>query len=127
MTLTVMVQLPFEGMTPPFNWIPAEPTIRAAPRLLSSEPPQLLLVVRSASVMAPGVMGKVSVNVAPVSATRLLLASTICKVDTPVFDRIGLVRNDLVMVGRVSTARLALTPVASSPPLKPLILVVVLV
>lgn len=95
--------------------------------MLSSEPPQLLVVVRSATVMAPGVMGKVSVNVAPVSGTALLLPSTICKVDVPVFDRIGLVKNDLVMVGRASTARLALTPVASSPPLKPLILVVVLV
>ena len=99
-------------MTPPVNRMPADPTANAAPRLLNNAPLQLFEVVRSATVMAPGVVGKVSVNVAPVKATELLFARTICKVDTPVFGRIGLVRNDLEMVG---AARTVISAVAAVP------------
>lgn len=90
-------------MMPPVSCTPVDPTASAAPRLFKSEPLQLLVVVRPATVMAPGVVGNVSMNVAPVRSVGLLLASTICNCDTPVFGRIGLVRNDLVMVGGAST------------------------
>jgi hypothetical protein len=62
-------------------------------------------------VIAPGVVGNVSVNVAPVSATELLFDSTICSVDTPLLGSIGLVKNDLDIAGEDSTVILALVGV----------------
>ena len=87
-------------------------------------PLQLLVVVTLATVIAPGERGKVSVNVAPVNATELLFARTICKVDTPVTGRIGLVKKDLVMVGAASTvmssvAAVPLDPAAGPVTVKP--------
>lgn len=66
-----------EDMVPAVRRTPAEPTARAAPRLSTSDPPHELVVVRLATVRAPGVVGNVSVNVAPVRATVLPLDSTI--------------------------------------------------
>lgn len=79
--------------------------------MLSRDPLQLFVVTVSANVIAPGVIGNVSVNVAPVRATELLFESTICNVETPVFGRIGLVKNDLEIVGDASTVILALVAV----------------
>ena len=95
--------------------MPAELTAKAAPRLLFKMPLQLLVVVTLATVIAPGERGKVSVNVAPVNATELLFARTICKVDTPVTGRIGLVKNDLVMVGAASTVMSSVAAVPLDP------------
>ena len=67
--------------------------------------------MRSATVIAPGAVGNVSVKVAPVNATGLLFANMICSVETPVVGRIGLVRKDLVMVGGASTVMVALVAV----------------
>ena len=61
--------------------------------------------------MAPGAIGNVSINVAPVSATELLFDNTICSVDTPLFGSIGLVKNDLDIVGDDNTVILALVAV----------------
>lgn len=58
---------------------------------------------RSAKVIAPGAVGKVSIKVAAVNATELLFDKTICKVDVPVFGKIGLVKNALLMVGAANT------------------------
>jgi hypothetical protein len=91
--------------------MPAAPTDSAAPRLLSSDPPQLFVVTVSANVITPGAVGKVSINVAPVKATELLFESTIWRVDTPVFGRIGLVKKDLLILGEASTVILALVAV----------------
>ena len=99
------------GIVPPDNCTPAELIAKAAPRLLNNEPLQLFVVVRSDKVSAPGVVGNVSVKVALMSAIGLLLTSTICKVDTPVLGKIGLVKNDLVMVGGVITVMLAVAAV----------------
>jgi hypothetical protein len=81
------------------------------------------VVTISASVIAPGVVGNVSMNVAPVRATELLFASTICSVDTPVLGKIGLAEKDLEIVGATSTVILALVavpfdagPVTVNPP-----------
>ena len=109
--MTVIVQLLLAGIVPPDNCTPAEPIAKAAPRLLNNEPLQLFVVVRSDTVIAPGVVGNVSVKVALVSAIGLLLSSTICKVDTPVLGKIGLVKNDLVIVGGVITVILAVAAV----------------
>lgn len=91
------------GIVPPASLMPTAPTANAAPALFVKVPPQVLDVVRSARVMAPGVVGKTSVNVAPVRATELPFSSKTFKVVTPVTGRIGLVRNDLVIVGAAST------------------------
>jgi hypothetical protein len=98
----VIVQLPFAGMVPPAKRIPGEPTARAVPLSFSSDPLQLFVVVRSAIVIAPGVVGNVSVKVTEVRAVGLLFESTICNVDTPLFGSIGLVTNDLVTAGGAS-------------------------
>lgn len=92
--------------------------------MLFKVPLQLLVAVRSASVMAPGAVGKVSVKVAPVMATELLLVNTISKVDTPVVGRIGLVKKDLLIVGAASTvmssvAAVPLDPAAGPVTVKP--------
>jgi hypothetical protein len=100
-----------DGITPPDNWIPAEPTANAAPRLLNNVPLQLFVTIVSAKVIAPGVIGNVSINVAPVRATELLFDNTICNVDTPVFGRIGLVKKDLEIAGDDSTVILAFVAV----------------
>ena len=86
-----MTQLPLDGIVPPVNLIPAEPAARAVARLFCSVPVQLLVVFRSATVMAPGAIGKVSTNVALVKATELLLNSVITSVVVPVPGKIGLV------------------------------------
>lgn len=91
--------------------MPVEPTSRAAPKLLSRVPLQLFVVAVFASVIAPGIVGNVSMNVAPVRATELLFESTICRVDIPVFGKIGLVKKDLVTVGEARTLILALAAV----------------
>ena len=99
-------------MVPPVNLIPAAPTASAAPALFSNEPAQVLLVVSGlATVIAPGVVGKVSVKVAAVSATELLLFNTMLNVETPVTGKIGLTENDLVTVGAASTVMLAVASV----------------
>ena len=90
--MTVMTQLPFDGIVPPVSLMPREPTAGAAvPKLFCSVPVQLLVVFRSATVMAPGAVGKASTNVAPVKATELPLNSVITKVVVPVVGKIGLV------------------------------------
>ena len=89
--MTVMTQLPFDGIVPPVNLIPAEPRAKAEARLFCSVPEQLLVVAKSATVIAPGAVGKVSTNVAPVKATELPLNSVITKVVVPVVGKIGLV------------------------------------
>ena len=103
MTLTVIVQLPFEGITPAFNLMPSAPAANAVFKLLTSVPPQVFVKTRSAKVIAPGTVGKVSINVAAVNATELLFDKTICKVDVPVFGKIGLVKNALLTVGAANT------------------------
>lgn len=110
--MTVIVQLPFDGIVPPVNRIPAEPTASAAPALLSNDPAQVFVVTRSATVMTPGAVGNVSVKVAAVKATELLLDKMICSVDTPETGRIGLVKKDLVIVG---AARTVMSSVAAVP------------
>jgi hypothetical protein len=87
--------------------MPAEPTAKAAPRLFSKLPLQVLLVTKSNTVMAPGEAGKVSVKAALVRAVGLLLLRVICSVELPVLGKIGLVKNVLLMVGRANTVMLA--------------------
>lgn len=106
-TLTVITQLLFDAMVPPLSCMPSEPTAKAPPRLFSKLPPQVLLVTRSNTVMAPGVVGKVSVKAALVKAAGLLLLSVICKLDTPLTGKMGLLKNALVTVGRANTVMLA--------------------
>ena len=84
--------------------------------LLTKVPPQVLVIVVFAIVIAPGAVGNTSVNVGPsvgpVSATELLLDRTIRKVDTPVTGKIGLVKKDLVITG---AARTVMSSVAAVP------------
>jgi hypothetical protein len=79
--------------------------------LLSNVPLQLFVVTVSAKVIAPGVVGNVSIKVAPVRATELLFDNTICNADTPVFGSMGLAKKDLVITGDDSTVILAFVAV----------------
>ena len=88
---------------PPFRRIPAEPTTKAVLRLLSTVPAQLLLTTVSNKVIAPGAVGKVSTKLAAVKATELLLESTIRSTELAVLGKIGLLINDLLMLGGPST------------------------
>lgn len=87
--------------------------------LLTKVPPQVLVIVVLAIVIAPGAVGNTSVNVGPsvgpVSATELLLDRTIRKVDTPVTGKIGLVKKDLVITGAASTVMSSVAAVPLDP------------
>ena len=75
--------------------------------MFSRLPLQVLLVTKSASVKAPGLTGKVSVNAALVNAVELLLDSVICSAATPLPGKMGLLKNVLLMVGVANTVMLA--------------------
>ena len=87
--------------------------------LFTKVPPQVLVTVIFAIVIAPGAVGKTSLNVGPiaepVSATELPLESTIRKVDTPVTGKIGLVKKDLVITGAASTVMSSVAAVPLDP------------
>lgn len=121
-----MVQLPFAGIVPPANLTLLLPTASAALAASVKVPLHVLPAVVFARVIAPGVVGKVSVNVAAVSAAELLFAITICSVDAPVAGKIGLAKNDFVTVGGANTVMSAVAavplkaaagPVTVNPPI----------
>lgn len=69
MTAKVIAQLLLAAKVPPVSLTPKAPATNAPPVLLVSVPPQVLLIVRGvANIM---LVGKVSVKVSPVNATKL--------------------------------------------------------
>jgi hypothetical protein len=117
-------------MPPPMSWMPLAPAANAAPRLLVRLPPQLLLTLSGdATVSAPPAgadEGKTSVNATLVNAESAGLFNTNVRVDlAPGAMDAG--ANDLTMPGVSCTAKLALAALASKPPNKPLMLLVLLV
>ena len=128
---TVTVHEPLAGIVPPLSLMLEAPGASAAPLLSLSVPPQLLVVFKGeATVRLPpaGVAaGNTSLNAAPSMATGEVLPSTKVNVDlAPGAMLTG--KNDLTIVGATTpTARLALAPLAFSPPVVPLMLEVLLV
>jgi hypothetical protein len=115
---------------PPLSWMPLAPAAKAAPSVLVRLPPQLLLTLSGdATVSAPPAgaeAGKTSLNATPVNAVSAGLFSKKLRVDlAPGAMELG--ANDLTMLGVSCTAKLALAALASRPPNKPLMLVLVLV
>ena len=81
--MTVTTQLLLAAIEPPASLMPTEPTAMAPPALLVRVPPQVLLVVVLATVMAPGDVGNRSVNAGlpKVMATGLELVKVMVSSD----------------------------------------------
>ena len=110
----MIVQLPLAATVPPVNLALALPIASGTPALSVSVPPQELVDVAEASVIAPGVVGKVSVKLTMLSVPAMLLLSVRVSVETPLSAMVaGL--NDLVMAGLVPTARVALALLPAPP------------
>ena len=119
-----MRQLPPAGTVPPTSLTAVLPAASTAPPASLSVPPQPLVMVVSARVMAPGVVGNTSVNVAPVMALLPLAAgllSVIVSVLGP-FGITGLGENALAIVGGVITSSGAV--LLAAPALAPVCVVV---
>lgn len=71
-------------MLPPTNFKSTEPTAKAALLVCVNVPPQVLVTVALANVIAPGDVGKTSVNVALVNVSAFVLVRVIRKTDVPV-------------------------------------------
>jgi hypothetical protein len=71
------------GILPPASLIEPAPTESAAPPTWVTVPPQVFVKVVLAKVIAAGVMGKMSLNVAVVSVSALLFDKVILSVEVP--------------------------------------------
>ena len=116
-TATVIAHEPLPGIAPLISCMPTSPAFNKVPLLSCSVPPQVFVVVVLAKVIGPGavgVVGKVSVNVAPTKVTALLLNKVIVSVEIPpALIEVG--ENDLIIVGLASTSILALVGNALLP------------
>ena len=97
------------GMVPPVSWMPALPIASGPPPFAVSVPPQVLVTVVEASVIAPGEVGNTSVKASPVSATAFGSVKLIVSVVVWPGPIEG-APNALVTIGRERTSRLALAP-----------------
>jgi hypothetical protein len=111
----VIAQLLEAGIVPPVNLMPTSPIEIVPPELSASVPPQVLEVVVLMSVIAPGMVGNTSVNVAPVRAVGVRLASVIVKV-VLVLVATGLTEKLLLMSG-TGTESVALAEALLEPAL----------
>ncbi len=82
-TFTVTVHAPLAGIVPLASRMPGAPAAMAPPLSLVSAPPQLLVVVVFASVIAPGAVGNVSVNPSPVTAVLFALVKVSVRLVVP--------------------------------------------
>jgi hypothetical protein len=112
-TFTVTAQEPFAGMVPPASLIAVSPALSAPPAPSVSVPPQVLVAVVLASVIAPGVVGNVSVNARPVTAVLLPLLKVSVRLVVPA-GAMKVAPKAFVAVGAESTVSVAFTPLVSS-------------
>jgi hypothetical protein len=117
--LTLTVQAPPAGTVPPTNFTAVLPAAKVAPPASLSVPPQVVLKTASARLIAPGVVGKTSVKVAPTMSLAPLadgLVRVIVKALGPP-GMTGLVAKALVIVAGVITNKVAvlLTAPAAAP------------
>jgi hypothetical protein len=93
-TFTVIVQTLLADNVPPLSFIPRSPVFNMPFVSSVSDPPQVLVVVVFASVMP---LGKVSVNVMPVTVSVVGLVNLIVITDVPP-GAIAFGLNDLLIV-----------------------------
>ena len=110
-----MAQLLEAGIVPPVSIMPTSPTEIVPPELSLKVPPHVFDVVVLMSVIAPGVVGNMSVNVAPVKAVGVRFASVIVKV-VLVFVATGLVEK-LLLISGTGTDNVALAEALLEPAL----------
>ena len=109
-----MAHEPLPGILPPFNLTPTFPADNVPLILLLTTPPQVLVIAVLATVKAPGVVGKVSVNDAALNVTAFELNRVMVSVETPPA-LIVVGEKDLVIVGWARMAIVALAAKALSP------------
>ena len=112
-SIVITHELP-AGTVPPVRLTPADPAANTPPALFCRVPAHVLVVVNGvATVIAAGVVGKVSVKATPVSATLAAFDSVMVSVDL-VPGPMLLGENDLATIGRAvsSTAVLEGAPAA---------------
>ena len=97
---------------PPASLIAVSPALSAPPAPSVSVPPQVLVVVVLASVIAPGVVGNVSVNARPVTAVLLAFVKVSVRLTVPP-GATNVAPKAFVAVGVASTLRVAFTPLVS--------------
>src|SRR6185436_9018426 len=112
----VIAQEPLAGIVPPESWKPVSPEPIAPAAWSPSVPPQVLVVVALAIVIAPGAMGSVSVKAAPVIAIEFVLESVTVRLVVPDTGMLGAPKA-FVVVGSASTVTPALVAVETAPPL----------
>lgn len=110
-----MLQLLPAGIVAPTTLIPVAPVANAAPAAFVIVPPQVFIaIVVSAKTIAPGVVGKLSVNVALMAAVLVGLFNVIVST-LLTFEPTTAGKNDLLITGEV-TSKSALVETALVPP-----------
>jgi hypothetical protein len=115
-TFTVTLQLEFPEISPLLSLMPKSPAAKVPPLWSCKVPPQVFVVVKGVATTRPGagVVGKVSVNVAPLRVASFELLSVIVSVEIPL-GPIGLGEKLLTIVGRARIVKLAVAGAAFVP------------